>query len=652
MRLIRWEVEGYKSISSAEISIEDRTLFAGKNDSGKSNLLESLIDYQSIFGSVPSTTRFRNNSPYEDWWNVCSSRYTDEERVCLTATYEFTSNAEYSDLISKASSNTSTRPEWEDNRLETSDFKRHTHQIVLSADGLEREVLFSNVSGESIPVYFRIDGGGTIGELLFSKLDAPAEDATYSEASDLSDILTSGDLEQTLIRASEAPSEGDWYVEKDEGEVREAIGGVVEEWFLDPITKTVNSWSKVDAFRNPFPTDSRLQRSGGVDSDESQADQDGENSESQLSQGLSSDMSNLDNFLANIYSDTDSEESIDTIQRKYKETIEGVGAIEIKPDFESEDRRFKIVIERGGEEFEAHQLSAGAKQAISLVTELHKAGLDSELLIIEEPEAHLHSSAVRRVWDYVETLVEEEDLQVIVSTHSPTVIDVAESDRITLFRRSDYSRVTSVGYGEVRSELTQADESPGAFTQSQALVIVEGYLAARLLRLACRKIGPDPVKSGLRILSLGPKTEENLQSLTPVVGMCAGIGIQTRLITFVPPDEEEEEFVPRWASSFEENSEIVDHYPLPPDLAQDWLGSRWDDIEAELTNKVEESVTLGSFDMENADADLDLTDVLIHIRSQSDVDISRRQFIDVLEKMEYDSGVWEEITSELSGMLR
>lgn len=648
MRLTRWEVSGYKSISSARVSIDERTLLAGKNDSGKSNLLESLLDYQGIFGTIPTTARIRGNFSFDEWWEICSSRYTERDEIQFSATFVSKGEDEYGELVSDASTETSTRPEWSENRLEEGDFRKHRHEITLSSDGLETEILYSNIGDTVVPVFVRLNSGATVGKLIFSKIDAPLEDAEYSEVSDLTDVLSSDDFEDVLLNPSSPPAEGDWYWEQNEDEVLPAVGGIIDDWLHHPIQNAINSWSKVDAFREPF-----LSRSSSHQNESGSSESRDDVSQSTERQGryLSSDMVNLDEYLADIYTDDTSEESIDEIQEKYKETIEGIGNIDIRPVIDG-DSDFEITIERGGEEFNSERLSAGAKQAISLVTKLHKSGIESNLLIIEEPEVHLHSSAIRRVWDYVETLVDEEDLHLIISTHSPTVVDVSNSDDLKLFRRSEQTLTKSVDYGDVKSDLANFNCTPGVITQSQAIVIVEGSLSALLLQMACRELGPDPVSSGLRIIPLGEKVEDNLDDIDSVVDLSTGLGIQTRLITLEEEDEEEPEFIARWPDRFDCDSGIVDHYQRLPISAHGWLDTRWSDIETQLNNELDHSFSLGEFDMAEPVECIGTTDLLMYLQSEADVYISERDLIRAISNVEMDSDTWDSITVEVSGLLR
>lgn len=644
MRLTRWKVSGYKSISSAEVSVDDRTLLAGKNDSGKSNLLESLLDYQGIFGSIPTTARIRGHSSFDEWWRICSSRYTEKEEIKFSATFQTGSHEEYEDILSQAGEETSTKPEWDELRAESGDFQKYRHVVYLNSDGLEKEVLFANIADTSIPIFVRLDSGATVGELIYSKIDAPEEDAEYAKISELNDVLSSGDFQEVLIDSSTPPDEGDWYKRRRESEVRPAVGGVIDDWVHHPIQNAVDSWSKVDAFREPFLGEDT---SGGSESTEEEFDHSDEHQPRQIS----SDMVNLGDYLAEVSTGLISEGSLDVIQEKYKETIEGIGDININPVM-NDERDYEIIIERGGEEFNSRRLSAGAKQAISLVTKLHESGIESNLLIIEEPEVHLHSSAIRRVWDYVETLVEEESLRLIISTHSPTVVNVSNSDNFKLFRRSEKTLTKRVDYADVKSDLRELHHSPGVITQSQGLVIVEGRLSAKLLRMACREHGPDPITSGMRIIPLGEKIEDNLDQFDSIVNLCAGLGIQTRLITLEQEDEEEPEFVARWPSRFDEDSDIVDHYQRLPISAYMWLDSRWEDIETQLNTEFEEPVSLGEFEMTEPDGCVGITDILTHIQSKTEVYISERILIRTLHEINYNSEIWGPITTDLSGLLR
>lgn len=94
-----------------------------------------------------------------------------------------------------------------------------------------------------------------------------------------------------------------------------------------------------------------------------------------------------------------------------------------------------IVQQIDGETFEASQLSDGVMYVLGLAVHLISAD-SGQILFIEEPETGIHPRRLGEVVDLLRT-VADEGRQIIVSTHSPTMLDAfrTQPEAIVLFRR-------------------------------------------------------------------------------------------------------------------------------------------------------------------------------------------------------------------------
>ena len=81
----------------------------------------------------------------------------------------------------------------------------------------------------------------------------------------------------------------------------------------------------------------------------------------------------------------------------------------------------------------------------------------SKLLLIEEPEAHLHPQKQLRVMKALQELATENSIQIIVTTHSPNLASVIELENLVLLWKS---RAYSLG-----KESTKLSESDYSFLQ-------------------------------------------------------------------------------------------------------------------------------------------------------------------------------------------
>lgn len=66
----------------------------------------------------------------------------------------------------------------------------------------------------------------------------------------------------------------------------------------------------------------------------------------------------------------------------------------------------------------------GVLQAIQILSYI--SVYQPQILILDEPDAHLHPNNQRRILNYIFKLAEERDFQIIISTHSRHVVDLAQ----------------------------------------------------------------------------------------------------------------------------------------------------------------------------------------------------------------------------------
>ncbi|MBL7997259.1 MAG: AAA family ATPase [Candidatus Kapabacteria bacterium] len=78
--------------------------------------------------------------------------------------------------------------------------------------------------------------------------------------------------------------------------------------------------------------------------------------------------------------------------------------------------------DKQGNIYWADELSDGTLYFLALLCIIHQPN-PSKLLLIEEPETGIHPRRIREALDLIYSLAEEKDLQVIITTHSPQVVD-------------------------------------------------------------------------------------------------------------------------------------------------------------------------------------------------------------------------------------
>ena len=83
--------------------------------------------------------------------------------------------------------------------------------------------------------------------------------------------------------------------------------------------------------------------------------------------------------------------------------------------------------------FSLIKLSDGMKHALRILLQLASCR-DGDILVIDEPELHLHPGAVKRLRRVLIDASDEKDIQIICSTHSPLFVDPVFADTVILNR--------------------------------------------------------------------------------------------------------------------------------------------------------------------------------------------------------------------------
>lgn len=105
--------------------------------------------------------------------------------------------------------------------------------------------------------------------------------------------------------------------------------------------------------------------------------------------------------------------------------------------------------------------------------------------LIDEPELHLHPNLQAKILDYFRTLSARDNAQFVVATHSPTIVENANSDELYLLRPAemvspDENQLKKVATDDEKLDLLrEVFGSTSNLTAMRPLLIVEGKPAER-----------------------------------------------------------------------------------------------------------------------------------------------------------------------------
>ena len=131
----------------------------------------------------------------------------------------------------------------------------------------------------------------------------------------------------------------------------------------------------------------------------------------------------------------------------------------------------------------------------------------NKLLLIEEPEAHLHAQRQLRVMRWLQGQAEQKDIQIIVTTHSPNLASAIKLDDIVMINEG---RAFSLAKEETKLDTSDyrflerfLDVTKANLFFARGVVIVEGDAENILLPTLAKILGRDFTEHGVSIVNVG-----------------------------------------------------------------------------------------------------------------------------------------------------
>jgi predicted ATP-dependent endonuclease of OLD family len=141
---------------------------------------------------------------------------------------------------------------------------------------------------------------------------------------------------------------------------------------------------------------------------------------------------------------------------------------------------------------------------VHLLTFVHTAP-EGSILLIDDPEVHLHPQAVRRLREIIERCARDQRKQFILATHSLTMIDAVPFERIIYVQLENGATqvLETKNYRDVESLLGAAGVSKSSIlapTRLKLALLVEGRDDAKVWRQFLIKEGVDPSQEPIEII--------------------------------------------------------------------------------------------------------------------------------------------------------
>lgn len=183
----------------------------------------------------------------------------------------------------------------------------------------------------------------------------------------------------------------------------------------------------------------------------------------------------------------------------------------------SEDSRLRQLLEKldlslGSESKQdgGGKLGLGSNNLLFMACELLLMAQEDEgnkLLLIEEPEAHLHTQRQLRVMKYLQEQAEDKGVQIIVTTHSPNLASAISLDNMVMIQNGHAFSLakdeTELEPSDYRFLERFLDVTKANLFFARGVMIVEGDAENILLPTLARLIGRDFTEYGVSIVNVG-----------------------------------------------------------------------------------------------------------------------------------------------------
>lgn len=247
---------------------------------------------------------------------------------------------------------------------------------------------------------------------------------------------------------------------------------------FDIITTSIESWRFIDPFRKPRNTYSPSKE-----------------------MDIATDGENLVRVLGTIDRSSQREKF-----QEIKEAFVGImqGVVDLHLEWvETANNKLTVVIEEEGfsSTFSLENMSSGTIQVLLLLTQIILAENNSDLLVVEEPELHLHPGAEKQVFDLLEKVADKfNGPQVIVSTHSEVFVDHSRVDDIVAVSKDSGETILDrVDDDEWNGEaILGVDNSD--LVQSEGVVFVEGRSDKAVLEQFAKSVGKPLENQGVEVI--------------------------------------------------------------------------------------------------------------------------------------------------------
>jgi len=162
--------------------------------------------------------------------------------------------------------------------------------------------------------------------------------------------------------------------------------------------------------------------------------------------------------------------------------------------------RSKVIVDETDLSIPLYLVGGGTQEIVNILRHIKENG--KPIVLIEEPENHLHPDLAKKLFKYLKKL--SKNMQIWISTQSPFFLNRNEIDNTwTVSRENNETKILRLmDKVELKKTILELGVKPGDLLFADALLLVEGTTEEDVIPEWARTLGIDLDELGISILSI------------------------------------------------------------------------------------------------------------------------------------------------------
>ena len=191
-----------------------------------------------------------------------------------------------------------------------------------------------------------------------------------------------------------------------------------------------------------------------------------------------------------------------------------------------QNNEYEFILKKGGTTFNIARASSGEKELLTYVLAVYGLNLRDALIVVDEPELHLHPRWQSALVDLFERLARDTNNQFLMATHSPSFISPATIPYVSrVFTEANESRIFKLSTAALPNQkhilsIVNSQNNEKIFF-SDMVILVEGLSDRIFFEQAIARVrGNSPTGKLIEVVAVGGKTQfEQYASLLTACGV-------------------------------------------------------------------------------------------------------------------------------------